>query len=463
MGNDLTQLTKLFRVNGQELILAPNQQKIFNLIAQNSHPRNQVIAPTQYGKSLTVALAVLCRAVGKGEKFIVLAPSEKKAQIVMQYIIDHCFDSDLFMSQLELEETVSLDRLRRERSRNHITFKTGGGVMTLTLDARNSKRSFEAAMGFGGNRLILDESSLIEDTLYATVKRMLGGYPYEDTFLLEIGNPFYRNHFYRTWNRSDYNKIFIDYQIGLKEGRYDEKFIEEMRDEAFFSVYYECLFPEEDVIDEFGYRNLITNEQLNKSFIIDEPLTLGEELFLGADIAGGEDYNVFVMRDSKHAWVEAQNRSNDTMTNVAEIQRIKAKYRNLESNHILIDDIGIGRGVTDRLKELGLHTQGVVAGGEPEEKTKFMNTKAEGYWLCARWIKEGGKLLRNDKFRQLAWIKYKVNTDKVLQIEPKDDLKRRTGKSPDFAEALMLTFVPPDPEPSIRFIDMRPTSGWHSW
>ena len=95
-----------------------------------------------------------------------------------------------------------------------------------------------------------------------------------------------------------------------------------------------------------------------------------------------------------------------------------------------------------------------------------MNAKAEGYWLAAQWIKEGGKLLRNDnsdKFRQLAWIKYKVNTDKVLQIEPKDELKRRTGKSPDFAEALMLTFVPPDPVPSIHFIDMRPSGGWHSW
>lgn len=57
----------------------------------------------------------------------------------------------------------------------------------------------------------------------------------------------------------------------------------------------------------------------------------------------------------------------------------------------------------------------------------------------------GGKLLHDDRFRQLTWIKYKVNTDKVLQIEPKEDLKQRTGKSPDFAEAFMLTFIPPPP------------------
>jgi hypothetical protein len=38
----------------------------------------------------------------------------------------------------------------------------------------------------------------------------------------------------------------------------------------------------------------------------------------------------------------------------------------------------------------------------------------------------------------------------VLQIEPKQDLKKRTGKSPDFAEAFMLTFTPRAPEPNIR-------------
>ena len=119
-------------------------------------------------------------------------------------------DSNIFLNSLELDQNTSLDRLRRERSRNHITFTSGGGIQTLTLDARNAKRSLEATLGFGGNRLILDESSLIDDPLYSTVKRMAGGYAYRDTFLLEIGNPFYRNHFLRTWNQSNYKKIFID-------------------------------------------------------------------------------------------------------------------------------------------------------------------------------------------------------------------------------------------------------------
>jgi hypothetical protein len=50
------------------------------------------------------------------ERFTILAPSEKKAQIIMGYIIDHAFDSPMITQQLELDNDVSLDRLRRERS-----------------------------------------------------------------------------------------------------------------------------------------------------------------------------------------------------------------------------------------------------------------------------------------------------------------------------------------------------------
>jgi len=450
-----------FQLNGKPIKLSTNQQRIFDLIFYTEHPRNQIIAPTQYGKSLTVALAVLLRAIVKKERFIILAPSEKKAQIIMGYVIDHAFDAPLFTERLELENNVTLDRLRRERSRNHLTFKEGGGIMILTLDARNSKRNIEAALGFGGHRLILDESSLIDDPLYATVKRMLGGYPYKETFLLEIGNPFYRNHFYRTWHDDNYNKVFIDYQVGLEEGRYSPEFIEEMRQEAFFDVFYECRFPDEETIDSKGYRQLITTDALEAAFVGTLEINKNQRLKLGVDVGGGGDYNVFTFRQGDQSWVESMNRSNDTMTNVNEVVRLIDEYtlsvnsikkRLLLPEEVYIDDIGIGRGVTDRLIEMGYNVNGISVGETPQDKTKYKNVKAENYWLAQQWVKAGGKILKRNEWHQLTWIKYKVSTDKVLQIESKQDLKQRTGKSPDFAEAFMLTFSAPKPQPNIRLL-----------
>lgn len=455
----MKQLASLFRLNDKPIELSPNQQKVFDLILYREHKRSQVIMPTQYGKSLTVAIAVLLRALTKNERFTILAPSEKKAGIIMGYLIDHVFDQPFFLERLELDASTKLDKLRRERSRDNLTFKGGGGVKTLTLDARNGKRSIEAAMGFGGNRLVLDESSLIDDVLYATVKRMLGGYPHDDTFLLEIGNPFYRNHFHRTWHSARYHTLFVDYRIALQEGRYSEEFIAEMREEAFFDVFYECRFPDEEEIDERGYRQLLTSEQIEAAFVAEVPES-DDPLKLGKDVGAGGDYNADCLRSRRYAWIAGANRSNDTMTNVTETVRAIDEHarilpdgtavKRLRPEDVYIDDIGVGRGPSDRLKEMGYAVNGVSVGEKPQDETKYKNVKAEAYWHARSWILGGGKLLRDPRWQQLTWIKYKVTTDKVIQIEPKQDLKKRTGKSPDFAEAFMLTFTQGPPELRIR-------------
>jgi hypothetical protein len=75
---------------------------------------------------------------------------------------------------------------------------------------------------------------------------------------------------------------------------------------------------------------------------------------------------------------------------------------------------------------------------------------AEANWKAARWVRSGGRLLKHDGFRQLPRIKSKVSTDKVLQIEPEEDLKKRTGQSPDYVEASLLTLALQAPEPRIR-------------
>lgn len=445
----MKQLHQLFKLNGQPLQLSEGQKEIFYTITSLADQRVQVIAPTQYGKTLTVACAVLISAVAMGERFTVLAPSEKKAGILMRYVIEHTFDQQIFMRALELQDNVSLDRLRRERSRENLTFKGGGGIQVLSLDARNTKRNIEAVMGFGGNRVILDESSLIEDNLYSTVKRMLGGYKYRNTFLLEIGNPFYRNHFLRTWQGKRYKKIFIDYKQGLKEGRYSQEFIDEVKAEAYFDVFYECKFPEADAIDSRGYRNLVTDDEVRKA--MGKVKRKKKPLKLGADIGGGGDYNVYVVRGLNYAWIEARNTSSDTMTNVTEIKNIMKKYK-IPAHQVYIDDIGIGRGVTDRLKELGKKVNGVTSGAKAKDSTRYKNQKAEMFWNLRTWLKNGGTLESHAGFNQLTWIKYKVSTDKVIQIETKQELVQRSGKSPDYADALALTFAPAKPRPSVKFL-----------
>ena len=109
--------------------------------------------------------------------------------------------------------------------------------------------------------------------------------------------------------------------------------------------------------------------------------------------------------------------------------------------------------------KLTYQVNGVSVGEKPQDPTKYKNIKAENYWLAAEWVKaRDGKgvlvsrVVKDDRWQQLTWIKYKISTDKVLQIEPKQDLKDRENKSPDFSEALMLTFSVAKPQPGIRLL-----------
>lgn len=66
-------------------------------------------------------------------------------------------------------------------------------------------------------------------------------------------------------------------------------------------------------------------------------------------------------------------------------------------------------------------------------------------WMeMADWIKRGGALPPNPELvAELTGPTYFFNAGK-FQIEAKDQVKKRLGRSPDLADALALTFALPD-------------------
>lgn len=438
----------------QPLVIPPRFRPLFDAIFYREHDRVNVIAPTQDGKSTTIASACVLVAASTDERFTIVAPSEKKADIIMTWVREFATQHPTISSQLELDKDDNLDRLKRKRSQKHLTFKRGGAIQTLTLDAKNSKRSFEAAMGFGANNIIADEAGLIENKLWATVMRMLGGDIKESQrrkIIVKVGNPFHRNHFYKTSKSPRYHQVYHDYRDSIRDWKagyygYNPDFIEEMRSEAFFDVFYECNFPSEEDIDDQGYRQLIKSDQIR---IVD--LALAERVgtpMLGCDIAGGGDYNVFTMRWDNHAEVVHYDRNDDTMHNVAIVRELMEEYPQLKGHNINVDDIGIGRGVKDRLRELGIAVNGVSTGNPARDKEKHANLNMELSWRMRDWINRGNSLSpcainQEDKWEQLTWYRYKVDSDKRMKMEKKVDMKTTHGSSPDFGDSLRLTFYRP--------------------
>lgn len=432
--------------NGEPLELTDGHAEIYGTVFYRKHPRNQIITATRYGKSYTLSKAILNRSVTCREPWLILAPDEKKTQIIMGYVIDSLFDNNLWLDQVDLDGISTLERLKHERSRSRITFRNGGEISTLTANAGNRKRVIDSLTGQGATNIVEDEAGLIPDDLQAMVMRMLGDS--HDNFLLKISNPFLRNHFLRSWQNDRYNKIFIDYLQGLREGRYTQDYIDEMKGEPFFDVLYECRFPDADQFLEGGYRRLLSDDELENAFIDEYTPTDTDQIYLGCDFAGGgNDRSAYICRTDEVMWLHSTNQLSNLMDQANIILQISDDYK-IDPIRINTDAGGLGQGVGDYLhREHSFTCNNIMFGESAQDKTRFKNIRAEMYYRLAQWIRDGGKIVRHEAFYELLSIAYKTDTERKFQIQPKDELKKRmsiqgvTASSPDVADGAALTFA----------------------
>ncbi len=168
---------------------------------------------------------------------------------------------------------------------------------------------------------------------------------------------------------------------------------------------------------------------------------------LGVDIAAGGDASATALRRGQHIRIISEDHNPDTMETTGKIIIEMHEYR---ANPVKVDLGSMGKGVFDRGVELGYPFVGINFGGEPRDKERFINFRAEMYWgLRERF--EAGTIDIDPEDRQLIKeltdVRFKVTSSGKVQIEAKDEMKRRLGRSPDRADAVALAFcVPIEPE-----------------
>jgi hypothetical protein len=112
---------------------------------------------------------------------------------------------------------------------------------------------------------------------------------------------------------------------------------------------------------------------------------------------------------------------------------------------VCIDIIGIGAGIVDRLHELGYElVEGVCVARSATDKDKFKNQRAELWHDMREWLAQDMPVQIPDSdelMADLTCLGYKYDSSGRLQIESKDDLKKRGIRSPDTSDALCLTFT----------------------
>ncbi|WP_288447929.1 hypothetical protein [uncultured Chryseobacterium sp.] len=182
-------------------------------------------------------------------------------------------------------------------------------------------------------------------------------------------------------------------------------------------------------------------------------------LIVGSDIAGmGRDNSVDVFRYGN--FVDKFEVSNSA--GVADHMKVAGKLASiLKSNpnaYASIDTIGEGAGVFSRLEELKIeniisckYSEKASLNDKPlkdvTEQYEFLNMRAYLFWCVRDWLnpKNGHNAMipPNDMFKEEATeIKWFFRSDGKIQIESKEDIKKRLGRSIDLFDGLANTFYP---------------------
>lgn len=174
----------------------------------------------------------------------------------------------------------------------------------------------------------------------------------------------------------------------------------------------------------------------------------GEPVEIGVDVARyGEDKTVIAVRRGSKVMPLRVYAKESTMETVG---RVIAECRAVTPSRIKVDVIGIGAGVVDRLAEQRYPVVGVNVGESALDPERFANLRSELWWNLRERLDPNPKanpdpaaLPPDDELlADLSGVKYRITSRGQIEVEQKEDMKKRLGRSPDRADAVVLAFAP---------------------
>lgn len=475
--------------------LDPEQQEILRSVQLNG--RTSVASGTARGKDFVAACAALCflyltprwRRNERGEaelaentKVALTAPTDRQVKNIMMPEISRLYNRAKARG-IDLPGHLNAYDIRTD---NEEWFLTG-----FKADEHNH----EAWSGFHAvhTMFIVTEATGIGDDTFAAIEGNLQG----DSRILLVFNPntpvgyAARSQRGERWAKFRLNSLTAPNVVQRRnaiEGQVDYEWVKdklsqwctpiteaevlpEMDDFAFEGQWYrpEDLFRRK-VLGRFprvSDDTLIPPQWLTEAHDRwrlrggKEPTADDSPRVLGVDVAGmGRDNTCFCTR--KGAWVapfEVHNsggHADHMKVAGAIINQRKAHPRLLVS----IDTIGEGAGVYSRCLELDSpqyiisckYSEGARSHGGRDYRDitgqyQFVNMRAYLFWCVRDWLNPKNNtramLPPDDRFdEEAAEIRWSFRSDGRILIEPKEDIKKRIGRSPDLFDALANTFYP---------------------
>lgn len=424
------------------------QQQILRAVAE--HRRVTVRSCHGVGKSWTAACAVMWFLYTRSPCLVLTtAPTHRQVKEVLWKEIrrqHRCmFDPARGLAgdwpKGELRETAL--RLGDDR------FALG-----LTTDETDRFQGFHAPHIL----VVVDEASGVSEEIFQAIEGVLTT---EEARLLLIGNPLHaRGAFYESHRKGPWKRFAIsafdspnlrgarveDPQLsehpvvrgGLVNARWVADRLQEWgADSPLYQSRVLGQFPDQagDALISLAWIEAAVRRSV-EAVGVDEPVEFG------ADIARfGDCETVVCIRQgprvlSMRAWRKA-----DLMETVRRLQALAGEFR---PALIKVDAAGLGAGVVDRLREVGLPVVEVNVGCKARHEERYSLLRDELFFGLRDRFRDGEICLPDDPVLrdQLAALSYSIDERGKQSVTSKSNLRKQGLPSPDRADALALAFAP---------------------
>ncbi len=327
-------------------------------------------------------------------------------------------------------------------------------AMGLSAESADEFQGFHSPNMF----IVVDEAEGVSDEIYEAIDAVMTS---AEPRLLLIGNPttvsgafrraFYEErHLYHTITISALESPNVEAGRILLPGLTTPKWVEERRetwgeDNPIYRARVLGEFPDqaEDTLFKLSDIEAASQERKPEDGVTGPDAGPPDEVVLAVDVARfGSDRSVILRRRGNLVEEIRTFSGLDTMQLAG---WVIGAIKEFEPAQLHIDEIGVGAGVVDRLKEQGYRVQGINVARRARQDSIFANIRAEGYWRLRELF--GSHTIRipsdNQLVGELAAMRYSYDSQGRILLESKDSMRQRGLPSPDKADALMLAFLEP--------------------
>jgi hypothetical protein len=360
-------------------------------------------------------------------------------------------------------------RIRWDKVRDGRPFSRANELQNLNLRLAHGSAfagaSANAALIEGAHAdsllFIFDEAKVIPAATFDACEGALGGQG--EAFALSLSTPGATSgRFYDIQTRKpgyeDWNPVHVTLDRAIAAGRIDKDWAEQRaRQWGVTSAIYQnrvlgefCASDEDSVIPLSWAEAAVARWHAWADAGRPESGAAFLPRTVGVDVARtGQDRTVLAIRNGYVITELRRFVREDTMATTG---RTKAVLDADVTRTAVVDVIGIGAGVVDRLREQ--HAKVVAFNASRASKAKdstrefgFANRRSEAWWTLRQALDPSGNpdiCLPDDEMLlgDLSAPQWTVTSGGRIQVESKDDIRKRLGRSTDDGDAVVQAFVP---------------------